>query len=353
MRCLAAVWRLPARTNVWRSGLSVERRRSMHSTLTLLCSDDRRGYDRGDDRGSRDRGVDRRGGYDSRDRGGYDRGYDSRDRGGRDRGDDRGGYDRSNDRGGYDRGSDRGGYDRGSDRGGYDRGGDRGGSDRRGGYDSRDQRGGDRRSYDDSDRGYEDSDRSPSRRSAGSNWQTDDDSLPPSSRQYGDRRSAPPRQERTYEPPPRRRRQDEMPAALGPPRGAPSDPTVKFVGFAEYNRDGRSSHSDQDKRMDDAARKHFSAEESVRAATWAEYEQNLIQDLPRVNESGLWLHFTGPEGWGLDNGKGYQWKKNIQRERALNGTFTADACSASICSVAAVVPLNSGAGEESRSDAEE
>eukprot|EP01062_Namystynia_karyoxenos_P069921 TRINITY_DN65339_c0_g1_i1.p2 TRINITY_DN65339_c0_g1~~TRINITY_DN65339_c0_g1_i1.p2 ORF type:complete len:375 (+),score=115.31 TRINITY_DN65339_c0_g1_i1:74-1198(+) len=197
-----------------------------------------------------------------------------------------------------------------------------------------------RRDYDDDDYDRESRGRPSSR--APREAEDDDDRLPPSSRQ--ERRAPPPKQdeaprqpERSYEPPPRRRRGEEPPVPLGPPREPPSNPTVEFLGFAEYNRDGRSSHSDQDKRMDDAARRQYG--ELARAAQWIEYEKNMIKGLPRTNESGLWLHFTGPEGWGLDNGKGYQWKKNIQREKAMNGTFTADACSASICSVAAVRPI--------------
>ena len=95
--------------------------------------DDRRSFDRSDDRGGfgRDRRDDR-GGYSRDDRGGFGRREDRRDDrqgGGRWDGptrDDRRSFDRRDDRGGYNRNDDRrGGYDRRDDRGGYDRRDDR------------------------------------------------------------------------------------------------------------------------------------------------------------------------------------------------------------------------------------
>ena len=122
------------------------------------------------------------------------------------------------------------------------------------------------------------------------------------------------------------------------PEGKPySKPTCVFLGFVEWDRDGRLPHEAQDRAMDSASIIGFG--ENARAATFEEYENSQIQNLPPANDSGLWLHFTGQTGWGLDNGKGYQWKKCIWRRRSLNGTFTEDSCSASICSAIAVQPL--------------
>eukprot|EP01060_Flectonema_neradi_P007508 TRINITY_DN1523_c0_g1_i1.p1 TRINITY_DN1523_c0_g1~~TRINITY_DN1523_c0_g1_i1.p1 ORF type:complete len:182 (+),score=36.64 TRINITY_DN1523_c0_g1_i1:40-585(+) len=120
-------------------------------------------------------------------------------------------------------------------------------------------------------------------------------------------------------------------------RPPPSKPTCVFLGYAEWDRDGRLPHEAQDRAMDTACVTEFG--EAARSATWEEYENNTIQNLPATNESGLWLHFSGKQGWGLDNGKGYQWKKCIWRRRPLNGTFSEDSCSASVCSAIAVKSL--------------
>ena len=103
-------------------------------------------------------------------------------------------------------------------------------------------------------------------------------------------------------------------------------PTVSFLGWATWNRDGRLPHAVQDQQMDKAAQAAFGP--TARAATWEEYEGNLVSGSPALNESDLWLHFTGAQGHGYDNGKGYQWKKCVWRKRTLDGQFSEDSCSA-------------------------
>ena len=104
------------------------------------------------------------------------------------------------------------------------------------------------------------------------------------------------------------------------------NPTVEYVGWATWSRDGRLPHDVQDAAMTAACTAAHG--KATRAATYAEYHNNQIRSLPETNESDLWLHFTGPEGHGYDNGKGYQWKKCVWRKKALNGNPTEDSCSA-------------------------
>ena len=94
---------------------------------------------------------------------------------------------------------------------------------------------------------------------------------------------------------------------------------LRYVGFASWYQD-KQPYQEQWRLMDEACAAHPGAPPGCRAATWQEYVEGRIKDLPKFVPARKYVMFTGPGSEGQKGGA--HCMKAVGPENPLDGSFS-------------------------------
>ena len=95
----------------------------------------------------------------------------------------------------------------------------------------------------------------------------------------------------------------------------------RYVGFARWYQD-KQPYQEQWRLMDEACAAHPGAPPGCRAATWQEYVEGRIKDLPKFVPADEYVVFTGPGSEGQKDGSHAM--KAVRPTNPLDGSFSID-----------------------------